>query len=123
MDFKVTARETSDKQKSIGMVANVQVDLVDDSGRIVVRLYDGVLRQGSNGYFLASPQRPYEKDGETKYASYWRTFPEDRDSSDKFNEWVVDQVQSQIGSLAAQSAPATTSAPQNSNVKTFPFGK
>jgi DNA-binding cell septation regulator SpoVG len=46
---------------------------------------------GKNGKWVAFPERPYQKDGETKYAKIITI--SDRSKSDKFNELVLAAIE------------------------------
>lgn len=61
-----------------------------DSGMTLV---DCSLVNGENGQFIGLPQKPYEKDGEKKYAAtvkFW-----DRERQDKFNAAVIAALKEQ----------------------------
>lgn len=47
---------------------------------------------GSNGHFVGFPERPYQSNGDTKYAKV--VCISDRDKSDKFNSLVIDALKS-----------------------------
>lgn len=47
---------------------------------------------GSNGHFVGFPERPYQSNGETKYAKIVKI--DDREKSDKFNALVIETLKS-----------------------------
>lgn len=83
---------------------------VDGAFTPLVVAKDFALRDGSNGKWIASPSRKYDKDGEVKYANYfeffaekkgekWTTTPQAR----KLQDAVVAQVVEALTALNASS--------------------
>lgn len=65
-------------------------DLELPSGLLIIGMK---LISGKNGLFCAFPQRPYQSNGETKYADIVKI--QDRATSDKFNSLVIEALKSQ----------------------------
>lgn len=87
-DFEVTrAREYNGKKNHcIFFGLKLEVEGID------IFFNDLTIMEGKKGEFIAYPNRPYEKDGETKYASYYNLMLNDAEVKDII-KMVHDQLE------------------------------
>lgn len=112
--LRVVATKPTQEQVNAKIYGRVQIDVITPEGMVVGRMYDGVVRWGtnSNSYFLGPPSRKAQVQGQDKYFDYWRLFPDmERDERDQWAAYIMAQVDSQIQLGQAVAAPAQQQAP------------
>lgn len=85
IEYRFTFRDTTEKAKAAGILANAIVEVVV-SGATFVKGNKWVVRSGTNGIFFSSPSESYEKDGQKKWINYMEIWPK------PFNEENQDRL-------------------------------
>ena len=107
-NFTIThAFPGSDKQKEVGIYATFNMTLNID-GETVIALSDLKLSRAKDGkFYIGSPYRSYNKDGEDKKIHYIRIWPDKHNWAKQ--EDIVNAVMSKINEGNGTNAPAAPS--------------
>lgn len=106
------ARLGNEKQQAAGIFMTFSLD-VRIGQTVLLGASDLMLRKNKNGeFYIASPSRSYQKDGETKWISFIRFFPEkeSRDKQDKLTELVVGEYNNQLKTPATANSSSSSSS-------------